>query len=129
MSFCMTKSPLPSREDLKKFATHFFLEVFKILQESQIPNWLEGQQQINYYRGITLLTTVAKVVQAGIKRQGYTSEPYCSLSAAGSPLTFYPALLLVAYMMIKAVLFIAVKKEKKLIRSICAISACLPDED
>jgi len=62
---------------------------------------------------ITLLTTIAKVAQAGIKCQGYTSEPYFSLSAAGSPLTFYPALLLVAYMMIKAVLLIAVKKEKE----------------
>jgi len=83
------------------------------MQESPIPNWLDGQQQINYDRGITLLTTIAKVVQAGIKCQGYTSEPYCKLSAAGSPLTFYPALLLVAYMMIKAVLLIAVKKEKE----------------
>ncbi len=62
---------------------------------------------------ITLLSTIAKVAQAGIKCQGYTSEPYCSLLAAGSPLTFYPALLSVAYMMIKAVLFIAVKKEKE----------------
>jgi hypothetical protein len=62
---------------------------------------------------ITLLTTIAKVAQAGVKSQGYTSKPYCSLSAAGSPLTFYPALLSVAYMMIKAVLLIAVKKEKE----------------
>lgn len=70
MSFCMTKSPLPSWEDLKKFATHFSLEVFKNLQEGLVLNWLEGQQQINYFRGITLLTTIAKVVQAGIKCQG-----------------------------------------------------------
>jgi hypothetical protein len=47
MSFCVTKSPLPSREDIKKFATHFFLEVFKKLQESLVPDWLDGQQQIN----------------------------------------------------------------------------------
>jgi len=108
----MTKSPLPSREDLKKFATHFFLKVFLKLHESLVSDWSDGQQRINYYRKITLLTTIAKVAQAGIKCQGYTSEPYCSLSAVSSPLTFYPALLLVAYMMIKPVLFIAVKKEK-----------------
>jgi len=70
----MTKSLLPSREELKKFATHFFLEVFKNLQEGLVLNWLEGQQQINYDRGITLLTTIAKVVQAGIKCQGYTAS-------------------------------------------------------
>ena len=60
----------------------------------------------------TLFTTAAKVAQAEIKSQGYTSEPHRKLSAAGSPLTFYPALLLVAYVMIKAVSFIAVKKRK-----------------
>ncbi|CAN5456428.1 hypothetical protein BH09BAC6_BH09BAC6_18300 [soil metagenome] len=31
MSFCFTKSLLPSREDLKKFATHFFMEHLKKL--------------------------------------------------------------------------------------------------
>jgi hypothetical protein len=42
MSFCFTKSPLPSRGDLKKFAPHFFMEYVKKLNGR--PKLKEGKR-------------------------------------------------------------------------------------
>ncbi|MDB5285494.1 MAG: hypothetical protein JWR05_443 [Mucilaginibacter sp.] len=89
--FLLHKKSLALPGGLKKIRNSFLMEVFKTLHKTVVLNRSDGQQQINYSHRITLLTIAAKVVQAGIKHQGYTSEPYCSLSAAGSPLTFYPA--------------------------------------